>query len=411
MLPESFFVTYVLISILTYYIIPDYGDIIYEKLHVFFTSFNKVLSSNIIAFPFVDEDLLEDNNKDQNEQVKIEEHKIEKKEIKFEDKYKDEYKKLSIVELPFTKEEDELFLKKVIELTEFKLNEIQKLINSTKSRIYEINQELKSSSSDNNNDSDSNSDSDSDSSSSSELKDELKILEEQLVDLEASKNIDKEEINRLAKEYILNLRKESLLHCYVIEKTPLGNVAMRYNSKKDSFEYYSDNTMPYRFLEPIGRKYVLNFNCKDIFVDMDEELKEAESRADKKAEQEKLKKEEEEKSNSNKKKNVFAKLKEYNANTSGAKGASVGAKSNNIKLPAQIQANFKQLNAEPEKLLLKEKSNHYTCQGKFANMMVLQKVDKKKVDKKYALTFADFKKANLQQPVTNKNNESSFWKM
>ena len=49
-------------------------------------------------------------------------------------------------------------------------------------------------------------------------------------------------------------------------------------------------------------------------------------------------------------------------------------------------------NGNNEKMLLKEKSNRYSYQGKFLNFNILQKVDKKVVDKKYALTFADFKK-------------------
>jgi hypothetical protein len=424
MIAESFFVSYVFISFITYYIIPDYGDIIYEKLSIFFNAFNKVLSYNIVAFPFLIDDN-ENNNEVENEEVdNANDNKEEKKvdsapvEVKFEDKYKKEFKELSAEDLPFTSEEEVSFFKKLQELVYLKQQEIQKSITLTKSRIYEIKQELDD---DENtmrlsNESSNNSDSSSDSSDSSsdnelELKEELEILEEQLVELLKSLDINIEEVAKLARKHILNLRKERLLHCYVFEKTPLGNVAMCYNSKKDSFEYYSDNTMPYRFLEPVGRKYVLTFKCKNIFVDMDEELKEAETRANKKAEEEKLKKEEEEKSDKNKK-NVFAKLKEYNSSTSsGAKGASVGAKSNNIKMPAQIQANFKQLNTEPEKLLLKERSNHYTCQGKFANMKVLQSVNRKLVDKKYAMTFADFKKANLQKNQTVIPDVGSFWKM
>ena len=174
---------------------------------------------------------------------------------------------------------------------------------------------------------------------------------------------------------------------------------MCYNLAKDSFEYYSDNTLPYRFLEPIGRKYVLTFQCKNIFVDMDEELKAAEKRADEKQKEEEAKKlkEEEDKKNNKQKRSVFAKLKEYNAVSTSSKAATVGAKTNNIKMPANIQANLKELTAEPEKLLLKEKSNHYTCQGKFANMKILQPVSRKLVDKKYAMTFADFKKLNSKK--------------
>jgi hypothetical protein len=55
-----------------------------------------------------------------------------------------------------------------------------------------------------------------------------------------------------------------------------------------------------------------------------------------------------------------------------------------------------------EKLLLKEKANRYSYQGKFLNFNILQKIDKKVVDKKYALTFADFKKMNKDK-LENKN--------
>ena len=47
---------------------------------------------------------------------------------------------------------------------------------------------------------------------------------------------------------------------------------MRYNNDKQSFEYFSDHSVPYRYLEPIGRKYVMTYRCKAIFIDMDEEV-------------------------------------------------------------------------------------------------------------------------------------------
>ena len=47
---------------------------------------------------------------------------------------------------------------------------------------------------------------------------------------------------------------------------------------------------------------------------------------------------------------------------------------------------------ENEKMLLKDKANRYTYQGKLSNFNFLKKTEKKTVDKKYAMTFADFKK-------------------
>jgi hypothetical protein len=57
---------------------------------------------------------------------------------------------------------------------------------------------------------------------------------------------------------------------------------MVYNNKRGSFEYYSDNTVPYRYLEPVSRKYVKMFNCRPIYFDMEEELKNYEKKLEEK---------------------------------------------------------------------------------------------------------------------------------
>jgi hypothetical protein len=57
---------------------------------------------------------------------------------------------------------------------------------------------------------------------------------------------------------------------------------MIYDNTTETFKYYIDNTIPYRYLETIGRKYVKQFNCRPIFVDMEEELKIAEEKEKKK---------------------------------------------------------------------------------------------------------------------------------
>ena len=72
--------------------------------------------------------------------------------------------------------------------------------------------------------------------------------------------------------FIINERLDLLRNNFVMEKTPNGNVLLFWNNKRGTFEYYSDNTIPYRYLEPVGRKYVKMFNCRHIFVDMEEEL-------------------------------------------------------------------------------------------------------------------------------------------
>jgi hypothetical protein len=187
-----------------------------------------------------------------------------------------------------------------------------------------------------------------------------------------------------------------------MEKTPLGNVLMLYNNKRGSFEFYSDNTIPYRYLEPVSRKYVKTFGCRPIYFDMEEELKNYEKKLEEK-EREKEEKEElekrileekrilDEKNMSvsvvaEPKKNVFAKFKSYNKEA-GTGHVNIAAPPKN-----SIPNNKVTESNNNEKVLLKEHANRYSYEGKLSNFNFLKKVDRKVVDKKYAMTFADFKR-------------------
>ena len=69
-------------------------------------------------------------------------------------------------------------------------------------------------------------------------------------------------------------RLEELKNSFIMENTPHGNVIMYWNQKNKVFSYYSDGTMPYRFLEVVARKYVIMNDCKDIYYVMEEQMKE-----------------------------------------------------------------------------------------------------------------------------------------
>ena len=197
-----------------------------------------------------------------------------------------------------------------------------------------------------------------------------------------------------ANEFIIKQRLDKLKNCYIIENTPLGNVLMLYDNERGTFKFYSDNTIPYRYLETVGRKYVKQFNCRPIFVDMEEEIRLAEDRWEKdrkekeeKEENEKRKNEENIKNNLpvQEKKNVFAKFKSYNKEA-GTGHVNISAPPKNS-IPSKLTEK-----QENEKVILKEKANRYTYEGKFANFNFLKKIERKVTDKKYALSFADFKK-------------------
>ncbi len=222
-------------------------------------------------------------------------------------------------------------------------------------------------------------------------------LETKLSDVEQMKIID-DEIQINARDIVINNKLEKLINNYVLEFTPLGNIYMRYNNSKKSFEYFSNSTIPYRYLEPVGRKYVMTYWCKPLFVDIEEELKIAEIKFD----EEKKKKEDDierrkDEINHNPK-NVLAKLKNYNKDTinqNNIKPHMKNRSSNNI-LPPQIKANLPNVNQHSEKQLLKEKSNRYTWEGRLTNFSPLKKIDRKIVNKKLEMTFADFKKMQLE---------------
>lgn len=232
----------------------------------------------------------------------------------------------------------------------------------------------------------------------------LKNKEELLKKMdEAEKMIMTEaEMRKKASDVIINKKLDTFVNNYVLEHTPLGNIYMRYNNDKKSFEYFSNSTMPYRYLEPVARRYVMTYWCKPIFVDIGEELKRAEVKFDedmKIKEAYEKKRQEEIKNNP---KDVMARLKSYNKETKSQtimKQPMKNRLSNNV-LPPQIKANLPSVTQNSEKQLLKEHANRYTCEGRLTDFSPLKKVDKNVLDKKLMLSYADFKR--MQQEDKNK---------
>ena len=367
---------------------------VYNNYFNVITNVKRLLYEGIL---FVDDDLFDDLEKEQKEKEekekeqkeKEEKEQREKKEIKYEDKYLEEVRKMQ-EDYVFTDEELNMTEKLYTEFYENALNAIHNSKEVLQIKIKEKQLELDDLR-DMLNDTSSSEDDVSEETlikEISELNAEITVLNE--------KKITKEEITLEVKNHIIEKRLDNLKNCFIIEKTPLGNVVMIYNNKKLSFEYYSDSTIPYRYLEPVSRKYVLTFQCKPIYVDMEQELNDYERKLDEK-EKEKKEKElmenEEKKQNKSTstipaKKNVFAKFKDYNKEAGSGKVNMAPPPKNSIPSGVKKEAN------PNEKVILKERANRYSCEGRFSNFNIIQKVDRKKVDKKFAMTFADFKKMN-----------------
>ena len=143
---------------------------------------------------------------------------------------------------------------------------------------------------------------------------------ERMMDKDEAKDEEKEKENK-------EIGKNNIL----FENTPNGNVLMFYDSTRTSFIYYADTAIPYRYLETVARKYVTTYYCLPLYINMKKEIEEAEKKINDKKEKEEQKIKELNKCDElidnkdrdkDNKKNVFAKLKNYNtgSNTSVVKG-------------------------------------------------------------------------------------------
>jgi len=201
----------------------------------------------------------------------------------------------------------------------------------------------------------------------------------------------KEEYQNNSKE-LTEEKKKSLKNALLFENTPLGNVMMFYDDTRETFTYYSDTTIPYRYLETISRKYVIMYHCASLYIDMEDEIKEAERKRDlekEKEEKEKTKRETQYKGEEKEKKSVFAKLKKYNR--SDAKSQIIQPGSSN-KTTNNSRMTGPDKTAENKNMIVKENANRYSYEGKLINFSFLKKVDRKLLDSKYAMSFSDFKK-------------------
>jgi hypothetical protein len=161
-------------------------------------------------------------------------------------------------------------------------------------------------------------------------------------------------------------RLNQLKNSFIIETTPYGNVLMFWDQNRRSFTYYSDKTMPYRFLEVVARKYVIMNQCKDIYYIMENEMKTIRVEPKKKTETS----------------NVFAKLKNYNQSSLHDIKTNV-TENRNIK-PKPTQKNI----PEKKEIVIKEHSNQYSYEGKIMNFSFLKKEVK---NNNTNFTFGEYK--------------------
>ena len=193
---------------------------------------------------------------------------------------------------------------------------------------------------------------------------------------EKDKYEDKYKINKeLVDEDLSQEKLEGLCNCFILDHTPNGNVLILYNHNTTSFIYYSDASIPYKYLNALARKYVNTYRCKKLYITSEEQLKKVDAEVNVGSDvgvgvaSVKQKKE------------IFAKFKTYNKSTN--KIQSQSRQQHQGQLQGQLQGQ-----SEKTEVI----ANRYTYQGKIANFNFLKKTDKKLVNKKLSLKFSDYKK-------------------
>ena len=186
---------------------------------------------------------------------------------------------------------------------------------------------------------------------------------------------EEDEEEELTEEFVNNLALNTIK-----ETTPRGDVLMYYSSKMGSFVYHSTTKeIPYKYLETVARKYVIEYNCKKLYIDIRKEYekgmnkyKEIKEKEEKAAKDAKDGIKDENDTNNSKKKQIFANFKTYNR-----KG--------------DVH------NKQKDKIyILKEQANRYSYRGKieeYSEAKIETCVDKKVKD----IDFASFKKMSTMQ--------------
>ena len=202
-----------------------------------------------------------------------------------------------------------------------------------------------------------------------------------------------EKAKELAKSSMIENKLKYFINNYIIECTPLGNVIMRYNHDKKSFEYFSDHSVPYRYLEPIGRKYVMTYRCKANFINMEEEIEKAN------------------KANETKMKNMKENGKENgNVKENANKNKNNDKTNKNLIYKPQVLTN-KKFEIPPNRnestitnpinnveIAVKD-ANRYTWEGRLLDFKIIK--TNKRINKDRKITFKEFINSQNQQMFNN----------
>ena len=92
------------------------------------------------------------------------------------------------------------------------------------------------------------------------------------------KRLDEVEANSYENKYNLEKAIHNKDHCdlgekYIFDATPDGVIILNYDSEIKSFNYWSDHTIQYKYLQTAARRFVYDYHCKDYYIQCDEKDK------------------------------------------------------------------------------------------------------------------------------------------
>ena len=231
------------------------------------------------------------------------------------------------------------------------------------------------------------------------------ILKEKLENLNAEiANYPSPELLLLAQNTVCEtILDKRLVNSFIMDATPVGNVILRYNATKTTFEYFSDKTVPRRFLETLARKYVVAFHCPHLYVDTEAEIAKSEDAVKNAVKNAVYTSSDiiitaslDKDSVKAKSKQIFAKLKPYNAKPSGRSATTaksiMAMKGRSKESTSPFQFKLKNGDETKESKVMLDQSNSFTYMDRLSGFNPLQN---KVVDKKASMTFAEYKASLL----------------
>tara|TARA_Y100000748_G_scaffold268772_1_gene240498 strand:+ start:1197 stop:2006 length:810 start_codon:yes stop_codon:yes gene_type:complete len=89
------------------------------------------------------------------------------------------------------------------------------------------------------------------------------------------KQQEEDETNSYENKYSLKKALHNEKHCdlsekYIFEATPDGVIILNYDIENKSFNYWSDQTINYKYLQTAARRFVFDYQCKDYYIQCDE---------------------------------------------------------------------------------------------------------------------------------------------